>query len=290
MEISTSIGENIENWTKVSTKTPLELDQATASVPRLPSLHKMDILMPREPEPWFAPPPRIPSNQDFVERLLTRSDETSGDLKCRLVIAQLLKDIDFPRERFPPYVQTAMNDVLHQAIKNASDDTVDLLLSLEVRVNCSSRPSLLEEVCYGKLSKEYWEKQRNGEDATGIDGHEWREYVARRLIDEGCHWFSLKKNRAGDTNSDAQAARTLARKQMFEYARQKEQVKVEEILMSLSFKIKQRTNERDVGGVGKYRGFQLGGVCSLLIVKEQRHVGHVASAALLTYLPRTKPK
>jgi hypothetical protein len=41
--------------------------------------------------------------------------------------------------------------------------------------------------------------------------------------------------------------------------------------MSLSFKIKQRTNERDVGGVGKYRGFQLGGVCSLLFVKEQHY-------------------
>src|SRR6202022_2176405 len=101
-----SVGKNPEYPAKVSSQKPLKHDQAAASVQRLlPSLHKMDILTPREPAPMFAPPPRVPSFQDFVERLLKPSDETSGDLKCRLAITQLLKDIDFPREPFPPYVQ-----------------------------------------------------------------------------------------------------------------------------------------------------------------------------------------
>jgi hypothetical protein len=112
-------------------------------------------------------------NQVFVERLLSSEDfeddiqDLRIDLRIRLGVAQILKDVDYPRMPLPPYVRGALNTIMVRFLRSIKDDTADLLLSVGVDLNT---------------------KDKNNTTLISKAVKENRGYIARRLIDEGCDW------------------------------------------------------------------------------------------------------
>ena len=119
-------------------------------------------------------------------------DET----QCRFVIAQILKELNYPNEPFPLYVQEALNKIMYDVICQGSGDMVDLLLSLGVDINFKHsgfKTTLLERATQGAWTTEFIQKKQRKEDVDWKTEWKWQEYAAKRLIDAGCDWHSLEK-------------------------------------------------------------------------------------------------
>jgi hypothetical protein len=175
------------------------------------------------------------SHQRMLERLLCGYG-TNFETQCRLAIAQILKDLNYPREQLPSYVQTVLNVAMNRAIGLGSDDMVDLLLSLPIDVNFKySGTTLLERATQGEWTADFVDKKRRKEDVHWRTGWKWREYVAKRLIDEGCDWHLLKRPDCPASNAyqppwlckpeTIKAVDSAIREGIVEYAREKEQRK-----------------------------------------------------------------
>jgi hypothetical protein len=94
--------------------------------------------------------PSLTKLQPFRERLNARTNdaeheiikdflhpdvnEDTGDLLCRLAIAQIVKDTDFPHEPIPQYVKDAVIEVLRVSYYRRNDQRPDILSLLRTLV------------------------------------------------------------------------------------------------------------------------------------------------------------
>jgi len=112
-----------------SPPSPIYSEEIPAEIQRrLPSLTKIRPLI----DAWDANVSINAGNpaQRFVKQALALDLIGSDELSCRLAVAQILKDVDFPREPMPSYVLRAAGEVLQERYRQRTEDIVDLLLSL----------------------------------------------------------------------------------------------------------------------------------------------------------------
>lgn len=217
MEAPRTKSSKLDNEAECSAQIPIEI--------RLPSLEKLASL------------PLVRGRRvagSLLEYFGYRYDET----QCRFVIAQILKDLNYPKEPFPSYVQEALNKIMYDVICWGSDDMVDLLLSLGVDINFKHdgfKTTLLERSTQGAWTAEFIQKKRRKEDIDWRTEWKWREYAAKRLIDAGCDWHSLEREDCPASQvldsawpNSPEVLKTFnsfMREGIVEYAREKEQEK-----------------------------------------------------------------
>lgn len=94
--------------------------------------------------------PSLTKLQPFRERLNARTNdpeheiikaflrpdvnEDTGDLLCRLAVAQIVKDTDFPHEPIPQYVKNAVTELLRDSYYWRNEKRPDLLSLLRTLV------------------------------------------------------------------------------------------------------------------------------------------------------------
>lgn len=98
--------------------------------------------------------------------------EGDSELKCRLALAQLLKGIDNPWKPPADFIAAAVSPVFEEVIQDYSHDLVEVLLGMSVSSGDRSAlsQSILRRACSHRT-----------------------EELAKRLIDEGYDWRTLKK-------------------------------------------------------------------------------------------------
>lgn len=131
MEVSASssttnsiVTRAVESASTNAYELPTEIHQRLPSLTKLQPFRKYLLARMNDPEQRII--------QDFLRPDV---DEDTGDLLCRLAIAQILKDIDFPREPIPQYVKNAVIEVLRDSYYWRNDkrkDLIPLLRSLDV--------------------------------------------------------------------------------------------------------------------------------------------------------------
>jgi hypothetical protein len=137
-------------------------------------------------ENWKAAPPNT-ENPPSLHQLrhiattlsspvLGRSDYHSDiDNQCRLAVAQLLKDIQYPRHQLPDPAKTVVAAVLSEGVGNKvlRYDLLELLLSLLIDSGMDS--SLSDNLLRRIVCSPFAEK------------------LGKRLVDEGYDWRVLKR-------------------------------------------------------------------------------------------------
>lgn len=121
------------------------------------------------------------SNREYIEATFLVQEPLIDEALCRLAVAQILKDVNYPRSPLPGYVKAAATSVMHKMIRRAGYDTIQLLLSLGPDIDMLDHRgmSLLESIC------DHWYYSK-----TAPERMRWEE-VAKLLIDEGCDWTVL---------------------------------------------------------------------------------------------------
>jgi hypothetical protein len=76
------------------------------------------------------------SEEDFIQSAITSNLMKGDELECRLAIAQILKDVNFPHEPVPAYVVNAIRAILenpfHRARPWVSEEVMLLFKSLSL--------------------------------------------------------------------------------------------------------------------------------------------------------------
>lgn len=96
---------------------------------RLPSLAKM------QPFWKFSFTRMNDPEERIIENFMRMNEDDTGDLQCRLAIAQILKDIDFPHEPIPQYAKNVITGVLRDPYywrNGKRKDLIHLLQSLDI--------------------------------------------------------------------------------------------------------------------------------------------------------------
>jgi hypothetical protein len=173
---------------------------------------------------------------DLLLKQMVEGNSRNNEDQIRLAIAQVLKDVDYPRVAFPANVQSTFNQATYDTLwTEGSDDLVNLLLSLGVDVKFKkSNLTLLHLACRGKWSAEYVERKAKGEDVDWRGQWIWREAICKRLIDSGCDWSCLQDGSCPRSSSfqpglkettDTKSMDEVVRRQLLEYAHLKDMKK-----------------------------------------------------------------
>lgn len=187
---------------------------------QLPSLSKLHALDKRISEKIYMRLAKDP-NQEYMQATFSLQDTLIDEALCRLVIAQILKDVNYPRNPLPKYVKAAADSVMQDVIVCAGYDTIQLLLSLGPDIDKIDYrgKSLLETIC------DRWHYSEKAPERKR------REDVAKLLIDEGCDWSVLGKQEEKEPGFVWQRQRDDALRQSLQgYAQQKKKFAVEVVV------------------------------------------------------------
>jgi hypothetical protein len=142
------------------------------------------------------------SEEDPSQYLVERMDISDSKMRLHLAFAQILKDIDYPREPFPSFVQDILDAAVFQALRSRwKDNTFHLMLSLGANVNNPmGNPTLLHVACNGYWSEEFLDKARKDEPMEWQEHWLWQESCAKQLIRLGCDLAPLENGTCPNVN------------------------------------------------------------------------------------------
>jgi hypothetical protein len=120
--------------------------------------------------------------ENYIRSMLKQGGtEGDSELKCRLALAQLLKDVHSPLETPADFVIGAVSALFEEVIQSYRQDLLEILLG--ICVSSADRSALSQSILRRACSPQ-------------------TEEFAKRLVDEGYDWRTLKKKLRKDEKRD----------------------------------------------------------------------------------------